>query len=149
MRVTAAALAGLFLLTPGILAAQEAGAGGERYLLEKTDNGYLRMDARTGAMALCRERSGEFVCTPAADERRPDDPRIEALRERIAALEARVEALEGGAGEETTGLPSEEEFERTLGLMERFFRRFMDVVRGFEEEQQQEQSTDQAPAERT
>ena len=33
----------------------------ERYRLEKTGDGYVRMDTATGAMSTCREQSGQLV----------------------------------------------------------------------------------------
>ena len=34
----------------------------DRYRLEKSANGYVRMDTQTGAMSICEERSGQLVC---------------------------------------------------------------------------------------
>lgn len=154
MRTMTAALAGFLLVSPSGLAAQETERDTERFRLEKTDDGYVRMDTRTGAMAICRERSGELVCRPASDQREAGDPesgagQFEALRERLTELEARVEALESGREGDPGALPSEEEFEQTLGLMERFFRRFMDIVRGLEEDINRDQGTETPPANRT
>ncbi|TIX77589.1 MAG: hypothetical protein E5V24_27965, partial [Mesorhizobium sp.] len=41
----------------------------DRYRLEKSATGYVRMDTQTGAMSICEERSGQLVCKMAADER--------------------------------------------------------------------------------
>lgn len=109
----------------------------------------MRMDTRTGAISLCRERSGDLVCSVAADERAAYEAEIETLRERLAALEARVEALEERAGGQASQLPSEEEFEQTLGLMERFFRRFMDIVKGLEQDFNQPEGGETGTPERT
>lgn len=130
----------------GLLLAGSAGAqDSERYRLEKTPEGYVRMDTRTGELWMCRERRDELVCRRAADALEEDGPAAtDALRARITALEARVETLERALGEErSSGLPSEEEFEQTMGLMERFFRRFMDIVEGLEKDEPQPQ--DSAP----
>jgi hypothetical protein len=56
-----------FLLIP--LLAGASAAEPDRYRLEKTPNGYVRMDTRTGAMSICEEKWGELVCKMAADER--------------------------------------------------------------------------------
>lgn len=118
----AAALAGL--------AALPAAAGeAERYRLERTEDGYVRLDTATGAMTLCREADGRLVCAPAAQESASE---VESLRERLRLLEGRVAALESGAP--VAGLPPEEEFERGIGYMERFFRMFMGLVKEFEDE---------------
>ncbi len=132
MRKTIAATGALIILSMTANAmAQEA----ERFRLERTEEGYVRMDTQTGAMSICRERSGQLVCAPAADERTAYEEDIAALQDRLEALEERVEALESASPEAASDLPSEEEFEQTLGLMERFFRRFMGIVKDFEKEE--------------
>lgn len=97
-----------------------------RYQFERTEQGLLRLDTRTGAVALCTGeplQCRESAAAPSRDE-------IARLEERIAVLERRLEAIErSGAPKEA--LPSDEEFDRTLGLMERFMRRFMDVIQDF------------------
>ncbi len=120
----AAALAGLAALPA---AAEEA----ERYRLERTEDGYVRLDTTTGAMTLCREADGRLVCAPAAQET-GSASEVESLRERLRLLEGRVAALESGVP--VAGLPPEEEFERGIGYMERFFRMFMGLVKEFEDE---------------
>jgi len=137
MRTASAAIAGLCLLP--LLESAALAQSEERYRLERTENGYVRMDTQTGAMTLCQERGGELLCRPAANEATAEAPDGQTLQQRIEALEARVKALE----EETTGgLPGEQEFEQSLNMMERFFRRFVDIVRGLEQE---ETPADQAP----
>lgn len=121
------------LIFSGEVRAQAA----QRFQLEQTESGYLRMDTQTGAISICKDRSGQIVCTLAADEHAAYENELEALRERVADLESRIAALEvAGASGESSELPTGEEFEQTLGLMERFFRRFMDIVKGLEEETQ-------------
>lgn len=118
---------GLMLLAgaTGVAVAQDD----NRFVLEKSGSGFVRMDRATGEMSICEERAGQMVCKSAADERAAFDAEIERLQDRIEALEKRVEALKA-----KPDLPSEQEFEQTLGLMERFFRRFWDIVREFESE---------------
>jgi hypothetical protein len=115
------------------LAVPAAAQDAERYRLERTEDGYVRLDTQTGAMTLCREADGRLVCaplSPMADQRAGDESEVESLRERLRILEGRVSALESGAP--VAGLPPEEEFERGIGYMERFFRMFMGLVREFE-----------------
>lgn len=122
------------LLVPFLLAALPAVAiaqDGERYRLERTENGFVRMDTQTGRMSFCTDGSGELVCRDAGGEGRSEQDRIEALAERVEALERRLAALEGGG---TNSLPSEEEFEQTMSFMERFLRRFMGIVKDLESE---------------
>lgn len=120
-----AALIALFVFQAPSLAQTE-----DRYVLEKTDGGFVRMDRRTGEMSICEERSGQLVCKLAADERLAIDDEIDRLQETVSTLEERVAALEGAApAVKLPQLPTEQEFEQTLGFMERFFRRFVDVMK--------------------
>ena len=115
----------LVSLTAGALAAEP-----DRYRLEKSPDGYVRMDTRTGRMWLCREDGADLSCSAAVEAGTDaSDTKLADLEARIAALEARLDAQSSG-GE----LPSEEEFERSLSLMERFMHRFMGIVRDLEDE---------------
>lgn len=126
--LAAAALAAAVLAAVAPAHAEQA----DRYRLERTDKGFVRMDTLTGAMSLCEERSGELACKPAADERSADAGKLPELTRRIEALEGRLAALEGKPP--AAALPSEEEFEKTMSLMERFLRRFWGVAKDLERE---------------
>lgn len=102
----------------------------ERYRLERTDSGYVRMDTETGRMSLCAQQGEQLVCRMASEDMDAYDADVEVLRERVDTLEARLAAIE----RQGANLPDEQEFEQTLGYMERFFRRFMGIVREFESE---------------
>lgn len=143
MRTAAAALVSLCAIT---LPLDQATAQ-ERFRLERTENGYVRMDTETGAISLCRESADELVCQVAAEERQAYETEIKELRDKVAALEERVQALEGG--EPRVGESLEREFEQTMTLMERFFRRFMEIVQGIEQDRERQQNQETAPAERT
>ena len=107
----------------------------ERFQLERTDNGFVRMDTQTGQMSFCEERSGQLKCTASTDDGAASAGRIEALERRVDELESRVAELGGGHN----AMPSDQEFEQTMSLMERFMRRFMGIVKEFETEVGQEQ----------
>ena len=107
----------------------------ERYSLEKTADGYVRLDNRTGEMSICTERAGQLVCRMAADERTALENEIDRVSARLQDVEKRLSVLEGGTSPAPSAqLPSEEDFEKTLTFMERFFRRFMGVIRDLEQE---------------
>ncbi|MEL6920598.1 MAG: hypothetical protein AAFO77_06175 [Pseudomonadota bacterium] len=116
-----------------IVFAAPAAAETGRFVLETTDTGYVRMDTQSGDMAFCVEDDNQIICRAAADERA-------AFQQQLDALEDRVDALEAAMGSGITvmpqngegGLPSEEEFERGLDYMERFLNRFRGIVEGFE-----------------
>lgn len=107
----------------------------ERYRLEKSNDGYVRMDMQTGQMSICQERAGQLVCKLAADERSAYQDQSDQLQAAVKALEERVEKLESAAGVTSkSALPTEEEFEKTMGYMERFLRRFMGIAKDMEQE---------------
>lgn len=107
----------------------------DRYRLEKSPNGYVRMDTQTGAMSICEERSGQLVCKMAADERAAFQDEVDRLQSSVKALDERVVKLENSlsARLEST-LPSEEDFNKTMSYMERFLRGFMGIVKDMEED---------------
>ncbi len=107
--------------------AQEAKSS--RYTMEKTVNGFVRLDTLTGEMSLCVEQSGQIVCKLAADERRAFEETLSDLSARVAALEQSL-AAGGlpGAGVEAPRLPDDAEVERALGVMETVMRRFFGMV---------------------
>ncbi|MCO5063419.1 MAG: hypothetical protein M9924_03285 [Rhizobiaceae bacterium] len=119
----------------------------DRYALEKTDQGYVRLDRRTGEMSTCRDQSGQLVCRMAADERGAFEDEIDRLREQVSALEGRVSALEQGSGGK--GLPSEDEFDRTMSYMQRFFRGFLEIVKEFDRDLRGSGSAEESAPNRT
>ena len=136
------------LISPLLLMSLLAGASAaepDRYRLEKTPNGYVRMDTRTGEMSICQEKWGELVCRMAADERTAVQDEMERLQTElkvlndqlatVKALEDRVTKLENSVTAKIEqSLPTEEDFNKTMSYMERFFRSFMGIVRDFEDE---------------
>ncbi|TGP51310.1 hypothetical protein EN802_17205 [bacterium M00.F.Ca.ET.159.01.1.1] len=107
----------------------------DRYRLEKSANGYVRMDTQTGAMSICEERSGQLVCKMAADERAAYQDEIDRLDNSVKALDARVAKLENSLSARLESqLPSQEDFNKTMGYMQQFFRTFKDIVKDMDKE---------------
>lgn len=127
------------LAAVAMMIASPALAQEDRYRLERTDNGYVRLDTQTGRMSTCREQGEQLICRMATDDHAAYEADISALERRIEALERTVTSLGGNV--RGNDLPSEEEFEQTLGYMEKFFRRFMGIVgemdRSFRTEEQE------------
>lgn len=124
-RISAATFAVALAAAPA-LAQEQPG----RYVMEKTDDGYVRMDTQSGDISICNTKGDQIVCKMAADERTAFQDELATLQDRVAALESR---LDGGAMPAARdGLPSEEEFEKGLSYMERFMRRFMGIAKEFE-----------------
>ncbi|MCC6204798.1 MAG: hypothetical protein IT533_07375 [Hyphomicrobiales bacterium] len=117
-----------------VLASVASAGEQQRYELRETDNGYVRLDTSTGEMSICEQRGSQLVCRMAADERMALQDEIDRLNESLRALDERVAALEKAPP--VAVLPSEEQFDRTLGYMQRFFRGFMDIMKEYDRDQE-------------
>ena len=112
-----------------------------RYALEKTGDGYVRMDKQSGEMSICKETDGQLVCRLAADERNAYETAAACLANVSTLWNKRLRRWRTAPPNRCNVLPSEEEFDKTLSMMERFFRRFMGVVKELEGERAQPQKT--------
>jgi hypothetical protein len=130
-RMRIASLAATALISIGVLAAY-AQSDDERYTLEKSPNGYVRMDKHTGEMSICQEQSGQLVCKLAADERSAFESEVDRLQGSVEALEKRVTALEA---DKKSYLPTDQDVDKSIDTMQRFLRGFFDIVKEFDEEQ--------------
>lgn len=131
IRIAVLGLVVLSLATPAAVA-QEANA--ERYTLEKSDSGFVRLDRQTGAVTLCTEDQGTLTCRMAADERAAYDEDLARLEKRVEALERQ---LADGMAARSGELPSDAEIDRSIGIMERFMRAFFNLVQEFQGAEEQ------------
>lgn len=102
-----------------------------RYVMQRADDGFVRLDTQTGEMSLCRKQDEQFVCRMSADDRR-------ALEAEITLLEDRIARLEADNPDRRDDLAAEDEIDRTMGIMENMMRRFMGVIEEFESELREE-----------
>ncbi|PWK64091.1 hypothetical protein [Aminobacter sp. AP02] len=127
-------------LLAGLGSTSAFAAEGQRFQMEKTDRGYVRMDTQTGEMSICEERDNQLVCKLAADERSALQDEIGRLQGDIKTIEDRVLKLENSlTARMESKLPTEEEFQKSMGYMERFFRSFMGIVKDMEKEDKAQQ----------
>lgn len=128
-------LVAVSFLGTGFLASSAYAQDNGRYRIEGTETGYVRLDTRTGALSVCNEQQGQLICKMATEDREAYENDISDLQDRVKKLEDKLAAVESGAASATSSkLPSEAEFEQSLGYMERFMRRFMDVAKSFDSE---------------
>jgi hypothetical protein len=104
----------------------------DRYTLEKSESGFVRLDRQTGAVTLCTETEGTLTCRMGADERAAYDEDLARLEKRVEALE---QQLAGGRPAVGEPLPSDAEIDRSIGIMERFMRAFFNLVQEFRSEE--------------
>lgn len=138
----------LFIAIPAIAALGLGAATGAsqerqgRYVMNPTENGFVRLDTETGAMSVCTERNGRWVCELMGDE-------AKALQEEISRLRAEVKRLEEQAAlaepapstkqpERRLELPTEEEVDKALDYFENIFRKFRERIEKFEHEEGKE-----------
>ncbi len=107
--------------------ASEPAAPTDRFSMTPTQGGFLRLDKQTGAVSFCSVEAGQSLCRAGADERAALEREIAQLRSENAKLQASRDA--GRAQSGVSPLPSEEEFERTLNFVERFFRRMVRILK--------------------
>jgi outer membrane murein-binding lipoprotein Lpp len=129
-------------------AGQETPAPSGRYQIAPDEDGFVRLDTRTGAMTHCGKREGSWRCDVLAEERSDLEQRLEALAGKVDALSAEVARLadrlaaveaEPGAAQSPGAAPSpearEEDFDEALSFAERLMRRFFDMVRELKSEE--------------
>ncbi len=134
----------IFMITLSALIASASSGLAEdltRYALEKTADGYVRMDKSTGEMSICKEQGDQLVCRVAADDRLAIHDQMASLEQRLTTLETKLGTLEKSGLTGNQSLPTDEEFEKTMGYMEKFFRRFMGVVKELNDEENGPQKT--------
>lgn len=117
-------LAAVFV--PGHVSADTQEAIANRFVLEKTENGFVRMDTGTGELSICSNKAGQLVCRLPADERRAFEEALSDLSDRVSALEQRLAAVPPGG--EDSGLPDDAELDRALGAMEKMMRGFFSMM---------------------
>jgi len=102
-----------------------------RYSLVPTDGGGVKLDTRTGAITECRRKDDSLSCALAPDERQRLQNEIDRLARENSQLRAKLDSAPptGGIAKPAPALPSDEEVDKALSLMERFLRRFKDIMR--------------------
>ena len=119
-------------------AAQSQDADDKRFTMHKVDDGYLRLDGRTGAVSLCTRPDSGWVCRTVPDERSA----LESEIGRLAAENAELKRTLLDRGMSLPGLPprppadvgvgsaapTESDVDRVVALAERLWRRTLDVI---------------------
>lgn len=125
MRGMILSLLALFAAVP---AASQEPASAPHYVFTPVDEGAFRLNTETGEVSLCAGMPGSRACTIVPDEARDNAPQAEASDNGIAALEARIAALEAQL-KEGGGKSDEEAMDRVMTLTDRMMRQFFGLVR--------------------
>jgi len=119
----------LLLALPLVLAASQSQAVEitGRYVLEKVEQGFLRLDSVTGVMSLCSAPSGVWECKAVKDEGLDGNEELVRLRTENEKLKTRIAELEKDGA--PTKLPSDQEVDRMMDIFGKMFDRFLDFAR--------------------
>lgn len=124
---------------------------GGRYTMSPTDDGVVRLDTRTGAMALCTRKTDHWVCEDMEDSQRRLMREIDKLRADNELLKAQVEHLEetlgladnqadaAKPGATMPALPSEQDVDKAFDYLEGMLKKLRDRMEKLNKEHSQEE----------
>ena len=138
------------------LAAAAAGAqpsspegGDTRFTFHRADDGYLRLDGRSGQVSMCHRRTTGWQCQLVPDERTALEAEISRLQSDTAALKkellSRNLPLPDGMRPDQPGpksqvqrpqLPDDAELNRIMGVMEKIWRRMVEMIQSVQRDLQ-------------
>jgi hypothetical protein len=140
---TFAAIAATVVLTATVSADETPPQGGDaRYSFHKVADGYVRLDAQTGAVALCSRQPVGWACVTAPEDRTVLEHEIERLHQENAALKQALLShglpLPRGATAEppaddngdsvTLRLPSNADVDRFIAFIGRVWHDFVEAI---------------------
>lgn len=117
-----------------------------RYSFNRVEDGFLRLDQRTGQVSICARRDLGWSCHPVPDERTALEEEITRLQRDNAALKKEMLARGITPPRGQTGqapLPSEKpalkvpndaELDRAMAVMERLWKRLVEMVQRWQRE---------------
>jgi hypothetical protein len=119
-----------------------------RYSFNRVEDGYLRLDQRTGQVSLCNRKSVGWSCHPVPDERTALEEEITRLQRDNAALkkemlargitppqaQAKTAEKPETAEKPALKLPSDAELDRAMAVMERLWKRLVEMVQRWQRE---------------
>jgi hypothetical protein len=140
-RVFAVPLALVLAALPLTASAQNGTPDSEngRYSFNRVEDGYLRLDQRTGQVSICGRRNLGWACHPVPDERMALEEEIARLQRDNAALKKEMLARgitppgsvsQAPAAKEkpSAKTPSDAEIDRAMAVMERLWKRLVEMV---------------------
>jgi hypothetical protein len=120
--------AGLLLATSA--AGQETGS---RFTLSPIQDGFLKLDSTSGVVSECKRDAAGYTCRLVPDERKALQGEVDRLTRENRELRDRLALGDtpapGPEARPRSPMPPDEEVDRALGMMEKFIRRFMTILR--------------------
>ena len=114
--------------------------GDSRFTFHRTDNGFLRLDGRSGQVSVCTQGAPGWLCQTVPDERAALEAEIAHLQADNAALKkellAHDLALPSGVmpdaspkvGEPRIALPSDADLNQVMSFMEKVWKRLVETI---------------------
>jgi hypothetical protein len=112
----------------------------DRYSFSRIDEGYLRLDGRTGEVSVCTRKPVGWACQLVPDERAALEAEIARLQGESAALKKELLAhdlpLPGATSPQSSvppetprpQLPGQVELNKLIAMMDKLWRRLVDMV---------------------
>jgi hypothetical protein len=140
-RIFAVAIAAACLGAPALADDALPDTAGGRFTFNKTADGVVRLDTKSGEVALCSQRAVGWACQAAPEDRAAFESEIDRLRRENAALKqsllTRGLPLPSGMVAEPPGardnditirLPDNADIDRAMSYVDRLWRSFVDAV---------------------
>jgi hypothetical protein len=121
--------------------AQAADTDDSRYQFNRVEDGFLRLDLKTGQVSLCSRRTVGWSCVAVPDDRAAFDSEIARLQsENVALKKAMLDRglpLPGGVtsdapaargGDSNLKLPNSADVDRMMSAVERVWRRLVEML---------------------
>jgi hypothetical protein len=112
-----------------------------RYTFNRINDGYLRLDGRTGQVSVCTQRPAGWACQPVPDERAALEAEIARLQTENAAVKKELvthnlplpgtvkpEPPAGKPDEPRLQLPNDADLNRVMNFIEKVWRRLVEMV---------------------
>ena len=117
------------------------GSEDNRYTFNRVEDGYLRLDGRTGQVSICARRPAGWACETVPDERAALEAEISRLQAENAAVKkeliARNLSLPGTVKPEPPAakpdeprlqLPSDADLNKVMNFIEKVWRRLVEMI---------------------
>jgi hypothetical protein len=112
-----------------------------RYTFNRVDDGYLRLDGRTGQVSLCLQRPAGWACQAVPDERTALEAEIARLQAENAAIKKELiarnlplpgtikpEAPAASPDDPRLQLPNDADLNKVMNFVEKVWRRLLEMM---------------------
>jgi hypothetical protein len=145
-RIAFLVLAVALLAAPAASAQDKPDGDDGRFTFTRVEEGYLRLDGRTGQVSVCTRRAAGWACQTVADERAALEAELARVQGENAALKkellARNVPLPGvvrpeppaARTEEPKAQPSDDELAKMMAFVEKVWRRMVEIITNLQKE---------------